>query len=84
MLGEILLTDGRRFVTTKSPLYAQYRDAPSGAQDTSDYTVCLVHPQFRVFALANPPGWPFLGKLHVCTCIHVCHAFQTLMSTCMD
>src|SRR4051812_20944948 len=50
--GEILLTDGRRFITTKSSLYNTYRDNPTSITNTNDYQICLVHPLFRVFALA--------------------------------
>ena len=54
--GELLLGDGRRFVTARSPLW-------HGA-DTPDATaegVRRVHTDFRVIALANRPGYPFLG-----------------------
>jgi hypothetical protein len=70
--GEILLSDGRRFVTSKSSLYAQ----ATGSNNSSSSSVAIpsnggapialnvhrVHPSFRVIALANPPGYPFLGN----------------------
>ena len=71
--GEILLTDGRRFVTSKSGLYHLGSDAGDGKESKStsssstaatataaELNVHRVHPSFRVIALANPPGYPFL------------------------
>ncbi|KAJ9470157.1 hypothetical protein DIPPA_32734 [Diplonema papillatum] len=48
--GEILLADGRRFVTARSHLYA------------AGGPFRRVHQDFRVIALANRPGYPFLGN----------------------
>lgn len=76
--GEILLGDGRRFVTERSPLWATAEDAaaaptaaaaPAGSRDSSSPAgdaaagrVYRVHRGFQVIALANPPGYPFLGN----------------------
>jgi MoxR-like ATPase len=98
--GEILLGDGRRFVTERSPLWADAQDpvltqdtttlpssstasaaaAPATAagsfstkvEESPDGTcthgsaaagsVYRAHPDFRVIALANPPGYPFFGN----------------------
>ena len=49
--GEIILGNGVRFVTDKSPLY-----------DIKIAGARRVHPNFRIFALANRPGYPFLGN----------------------
>jgi MoxR-like ATPase len=54
--GEILLGDGRRFVSSKSLLWEM--DLPSDAASG----VKRIHPEFRVIALANRPGYPFLGN----------------------
>ena len=51
--GEILLTDGRRFVSPKSILWPDVDTLPG---------VHPIHPAFRMFALANRPGFPFLGN----------------------
>jgi hypothetical protein len=65
--GEILLADGRRFVSSKSPLFASAE--PPGSSDSAspllmltESRVCQIHQRFRVFALANRPGYPFLGN----------------------
>ena len=49
--GEILLPDGRRFVTSRSTLW-----------HSSDKSCVRVAAGFRVIALANRPGFPFLGN----------------------
>ena len=54
--GEILLGDGRRFVSGKSQLYAGLDDARLPPN------VHRIHDGFRVIALANRPGYPFLGN----------------------
>lgn len=62
--GEMLLADGRRFVSSKSVLWA------SGLDSTTEHVVNAseqspvfrIHPDFRVIALANRPGYPFLGN----------------------
>eukprot|EP01062_Namystynia_karyoxenos_P006370 TRINITY_DN1222_c0_g1_i1.p1 TRINITY_DN1222_c0_g1~~TRINITY_DN1222_c0_g1_i1.p1 ORF type:complete len:1879 (+),score=516.05 TRINITY_DN1222_c0_g1_i1:79-5637(+) len=55
--GEVLLGDGRRFYDTRmSPLRpAHFTPAERGS-------LAPVHPDFRVIALANRPGFPFLGN----------------------
>jgi len=47
--GEMHLADGRRIVSAKSGLQ-------------SSPTVIRTHPDFRMFVLANRPGFPFLGN----------------------
>jgi MoxR-like ATPase len=61
--GEMLLADGRRFVTSRSALYEGARDplAPS-VEDDSESLVIRIDPGFQVIALANRPGYPFLGN----------------------
>ena len=58
--GEVLLADGRRFVSAKSVLYDLAAD-PTGS-DSGKATFFRIHPDFRVIALANRPGYPFLGN----------------------
>jgi MoxR-like ATPase len=59
--GEILLADGRRFVREDSPILQQR--ASSLSSDSSDVgQVLSIHPKFLVIALANRPGFPFLGN----------------------
>ena len=48
--GEILLSDGRRFVRANSSMI--------GKADN----IVPIHPEFLVIALANRPGFPFLGN----------------------
>ena len=55
--GEVLLADGRRFVTPRSPLYAA-----SERGDALPTAVWRADPGFQVIALANRPGYPFLGN----------------------
>jgi hypothetical protein len=54
--GEVLLSDGRRFISSKSPLFEHYEanEATAG--------IARIHNDFRVIALANRPGYPFLGN----------------------
>jgi MoxR-like ATPase len=47
--GEMLLADGRRFVRADSPMIG------------IDDNIKPIHPTFLVIALANRPGFPFLG-----------------------
>eukprot|EP00662_Eupelagonemidae_sp_cell21_P003180 gene3180-65_t len=55
--GEILLGDGRRFHDPRrAPLRPEDYDADERAR------LVAVHPDFRVVALANRPGFPFLGN----------------------
>ena len=62
--GEILLADGRRFVSPKSVLFSAKPPSmvPSAIADLLETRVCRIHENFRVFALANRPGYPFLGN----------------------
>jgi hypothetical protein len=70
--GEILLGDGRRFVGPKSPLFATDDASPelSGLRK--------IHPEFIVIALANRPGYPFLGNdfFREMGDVFACHAIQ--------
>eukprot|EP01047_Picozoa_sp_COSAG01_P017996 COSAG01_NODE_965_length_12401_cov_3.496098_9_plen_373_part_00 len=64
--GEILLADGRRFVSPKSVLFE--RAEPPGSDPRTEgpsmleTRVCQIHPGFRVIALANRPGYPFMVR----------------------
>lgn len=50
--GEMLLGDGRRLIDpTRVPI-----------DDLNDDQVILVHPEFKMWVLANRPGYPFLGN----------------------
>ena len=49
--GEMILSDGRRIVKDRRH---HYRD--------DDPAVIKMHPDFRIFVLANRPGFPFLGN----------------------
>ncbi|KAK3267900.1 hypothetical protein CYMTET_23568 [Cymbomonas tetramitiformis] len=75
--GEILLPDGRRFVSERSCLYSmtagdRAADArqvwgaeagdPGDALMSGDGQLRRVHPGFHLIALANRPGFPFLGN----------------------
>ena len=48
--GELSLPDGR---------VLRYEDAPT---DSPGQTSVMIHPDFRVWALANPAGYPFHGN----------------------
>ncbi|KAJ3223480.1 von Willebrand factor A domain-containing protein 8 [Clydaea vesicula] len=48
--GEMVLSDGRRIVTKEIDAFG----------DPKDYI--FMHPDFRMFVLANRPGFPFLGN----------------------
>ena len=50
--GEMILSDGRRIVPSTSPFLASA---------TNDKYIAM-HPDFRMFVLANRPGFPFLGN----------------------
>jgi hypothetical protein len=70
------IADGRRFVSNRSPAYqlcASLKSegfVPGAALRRHTSSPCLserargraVHKDFRVIALANPPGYPFLGN----------------------
>lgn len=53
--GDILLGDGRRFVSANHPMACH-------GQSESLYGINIIHPGFLVIALANRPGFPFLGN----------------------
>eukprot|EP00750_Incisomonas_marina_P002131 INCI12099.1.p1 GENE.INCI12099.1~~INCI12099.1.p1 ORF type:complete len:1134 (+),score=176.80 INCI12099.1:76-3402(+) len=53
--GDILLGDGRRFVCESHPMACH-------GQVDSLHGINLIHPDFLVIALANRPGFPFLGN----------------------
>jgi hypothetical protein len=58
--GEILLADGRRFVRADSPLLQTRSLAQEQPGDTA---IWPINPRFLVIALANRPGFPFLGNV---------------------
>jgi hypothetical protein len=64
--GEILLADGRRFVSPKSVLYEHAEPpgtVPGGDEpNLLETRICQMHPSFRVIALANRPGYPFMVR----------------------
>jgi len=69
--GEMLLPDGRRFVNSKSPLYHTAReedgnkvlqDGGGGYDGLQGCSVHRVADGFQLIALANRPGFPFLGN----------------------
>ena len=49
--GEMLLSDGRRIVPPTHPM--------AGSNSPK---IIVSHPDFRLIALANRPGFPFLGN----------------------
>ena len=63
---EILLIDGRSFVTLKLHLYQEvthFQDLISKLSSSRAHlfeNIHPVHPDFRVIALANSPGYSFL------------------------
>jgi len=68
--GELHLSDGRRFVTARSGLYHTPDTSNEGATENvaggykglQETKIVKVHPEFRLMALANRPGFPFLGN----------------------
>ena len=76
--GEILLPDGRRFVNAKSPVYhtaraeeearrrgeaeSQDKTPPGGYDGLQRRSIHPVGEGFMILALANRPGFPFLGN----------------------
>ncbi|TPX32182.1 hypothetical protein SmJEL517_g04613 [Synchytrium microbalum] len=58
--GEMVLSDGRRIVK-KDPMLGQTAITPKlNVNGLEEYIV--LHPSFRMFVLANRPGFPFLGN----------------------
>lgn len=55
-LIEILLGDGRRFVSERNANLHRHH------LNTHNSPIRIIHPDFRVIALANRPGYPFLGN----------------------
>jgi len=53
--GRATLADGRKIVTDKKEL-------ANLSQSTSSSEIILMHEDFRMFVLANRPGFPFLGN----------------------
>lgn len=51
--GELLLGDGRRILSASAAHALGLKESPS---------VIISHPRFMIWALANRPGWPFLGN----------------------
>ena len=69
--GEILLADGRRFVRIGSPMLEEHHhhgdhhsDHHSSTTETTTFGTKIhpIHSKFLVVALANRPGFPFLGN----------------------
>jgi midasin (ATPase involved in ribosome maturation) len=90
--GELVLSDGRRFVTSKSPLYSialpcseddNKAAQPISTTSTTGSAIFRVHSDFRVFALANPPGYPFLGHdfFHELGDVFAAHAIDNVDQT---
>ncbi|RHY03179.1 hypothetical protein DYB25_011190, partial [Aphanomyces astaci] len=52
--GEMLLGDGRRIVDRAKGTFNDDHD--------DDGSVICIHPRFRLWVLANRPGYPFLGN----------------------
>ena len=53
--GDMLLADGRRLLDPQ-------RAAAMRALDGNDSSVVTIHPDFKLWVLANRPGFPFLGN----------------------
>ena len=72
---EIQLYDGRILITKEKYLL----DGGELHHINDDYTIntsnndgnriILIHPEFRMFVLANRPGFPFLGRQLGCCCL---------------
>lgn len=68
--GEMLLPDGRRFVSIRSPMYEsvvsstvnQVEIGGGGYDGLQGRSLIQVAPGFQLVALANRPGFPFLGN----------------------
>lgn len=62
--GDILLADGRRFLSLSSfSSMMEASDEKDNEGSVEAAQKCLsIHPNFRVIALANRPGFPFLGN----------------------
>ncbi|CAK8678183.1 unnamed protein product [Clavelina lepadiformis] len=67
--GRATLADGRKIVTDPAEL-------ANLSISTSTKEVILLHPEFRMFVLANRPGFPFLGNdfFGVMGDVFSCHA----------
>ena len=61
--GEILLTDGRRFISQESVLWATLQEAHASSSVMETDNIHVIHSDFRMIALANRPGFPFLGRV---------------------
>ena len=68
--GELTLGDGRRLVSALP------------AVPVHDPTL-LIHPDFRMLVLANPPGWPFQGNdfFRECGDVFSSHAVRNVDTT---
>ena len=66
--GEIQLADGHRLLSQKRLQYeyASYLHQQEQGDDINSYTalnnIIPIHPDFKLFVLANRPGMPFLGN----------------------
>lgn len=69
--GQLALSDGRMIVRPD-----QY---PDGTTTTSEgHELIKIHPDFKVLALANPAGYPFLGNDFFSECgdVFSCHVVE--------
>ena len=57
--GEIVLADGRKFVSERSPLWQKSNHA---SLPFERHRTLHINTAFRIIALANRPGYPFLGN----------------------
>lgn len=60
--GEMLLADGRRILSRERAAAAGLLGDCLDGSACSDPSVVLMHPDFRMWVLANRPGFPFLGN----------------------
>eukprot|EP01134_Creolimax_fragrantissima_P008370 CFRG8370T1 len=69
--GEMLLSDGRRIVRANDEL--GQLTSPGSAAEVEH--IIPIHPDFRMFVLANRPGYPFLGNdfFRECGDVFSCH-----------
>ena len=83
--GEILLADGRRFVTRKSIMFrtARHPLAPASTVEGDRWQTSPVYrvaDGFLCIALANPPGYPFMGNdfFHEMGDVFACHSIDNV------
>ena len=74
---EMLLADGRRLMSAERAAEEMAVEGDSPVSDRARHIV-PIHPNFRLWVLANRPGFPFLGQDFFRECgdifaTHVCH-----------